>query len=116
MMQDGGLTGSFGDARPRTVDPELELAILQHLEATIRELLRNFIMGAEIDDIRRFIRWCEAERIPYYEGFARLVAQISLLQAPEPAALTPVSLDAVAEALRARAPKPVEERKRAMGR
>jgi hypothetical protein len=108
------LTDFSGDAA-RTVDPELELAVLQHLEATIRELLRSFTMAAEIDDIRRFIRWCEAERIPYREGFARLIAQISLLQAPEPAALPPVSLEAVAEALRARAPKPVEERKRAMG-
>jgi hypothetical protein len=97
------------------MDPELELAVLQHLEAAIRELLRNFTMGAEIDDIRRFIRWCEAERVPYREGFARLVAQVSLLQAPEPAVLPPASLDAVAEALRARAPKPVEERKRGKG-
>lgn len=35
--------------------------------------LHNFTMRLHMDDMDRFIRWCEDEKIPYREGFQRLV-------------------------------------------
>ena len=38
--------------------------------------LHNFTMRLAMRDAEKFIRWCEAERLSYREGFARLVARI----------------------------------------
>lgn len=39
--------------------------------------LHNFTMRLHMDDMDRFIRWCEEEKIPYREGFQRLVGTLS---------------------------------------
>ena len=39
--------------------------------------LHNFTMRLHVDDMERFIRYCEDNRIAYREGFQRLTAQIS---------------------------------------
>lgn len=38
--------------------------------------LHNFTMRLHMDDMERFIRWCESEKIAYREGFQRLTAQL----------------------------------------
>jgi hypothetical protein len=38
--------------------------------------LHNFTMRLHMDDMDRFIKWCEAERIAYREGFQKLVAKL----------------------------------------
>ena len=38
--------------------------------------LHNFTMRLHMDDMERFIAWCERERIAYREGFQRLVATL----------------------------------------
>ena len=39
--------------------------------------LHNFTMRLHMDDMDRFIRWCEQEKLAYREGFQRLVGSIS---------------------------------------
>lgn len=38
--------------------------------------LHNFTMRLHMDDMDKFIRWCEREKIAYREGFQRLTAAI----------------------------------------
>jgi len=83
----------FGSTGPRTITPEAERAVeklsdltgFRHREPPpdppkrrrgTTQHLHNFTMRLAITDTERFIRWCEAERIAYREGFARLVAKI----------------------------------------
>lgn len=87
--------GFFGQpkATPKAIPPEVEHQVdLVSAEAgfldreplkappkrrrgTSRQL-HNFTMRLHMDDAEKFIRWCEAERIAYREGFGRLVAAI----------------------------------------
>ena len=79
----------FGPTGSRTITPEVERAVekisdiagFRHLEPPpdppkrrrgTTQHLHNFTMRLAITDAERFIRWCEAERIVYREGFARL--------------------------------------------
>ena len=48
--------------------------------------LHNFTMRLHIDDMERFISWCDGNRLTYREGFQRLTQALPEVQKDERAA------------------------------